>query len=220
MIAMDLKLKVCGMKYANNIAEVAELRPDYLGFIFYRKSPRFISSESAELIKYIPSEIKTTGVFVNEELGAVLEHVAFHQLKAVQLHGDESVTYCEALKSYFPGVEIIKAFGLNDEFDFALLEPYMDKVDYFLFDTKTPAHGGSGQTFNWEVLAKYPYDKPYFLSGGLDVMHADEIKNLTDSHLYAVDINSKFELEPGLKDAAKIRDFIAHFETKDSLSNQ
>jgi phosphoribosylanthranilate isomerase len=203
-----LKLKVCGMRLAANIAAVAGLQPDYMGFIFYEKSPRLISEVSAELIKYIPSEIKTVGVFVNEDLEKVKEKVNLLKLKAVQLHGSESPEYCEALKASFPALEVIKAFGIDEEFDFSSLEPYLVVVDYFLFDTKTKAHGGSGKTFNWSVLDRYTYSKPYFLSGGIDLEHTPAIKNINDERLYALDINSRFEIEPGLKDAEKIKEFI------------
>ncbi|GGG92681.1 phosphoribosylanthranilate isomerase [Pedobacter zeae] len=203
-----LKLKVCGMRLAANIAAVAELQPDYLGFIFYEKSPRFISEVSAELIRYIPAEIKTTGVFVNEDLEKVKEKISSLKLKAVQLHGSELPEYGAALKSSFPNIEVIKAFGIDEDFDFSVLEAYLGTADYFLFDTKTKAHGGSGKTFNWSVLNRYTYNKPYFLSGGIDLEHSTTIKKLNDSRLYALDINSRFETEPGLKDVAKIKEFI------------
>ena len=203
-----LKLKVCGMRLAANIAAVADLQPDYLGFIFYDKSPRLISDVSAELIKYIPSEIKTVGVFVNEAIEKVKEKVSTLKLKAVQLHGSESPEYCAGLKTSFPAVEVIKAFGIDEDFDFAVLAAYLDVADYFLFDTKSKAHGGSGKTFNWSVLDRYIYNKPYFLSGGIDLEHATAIKNISDDRLYALDINSRFETEPGLKDAGKIKEFI------------
>lgn len=193
------------MKHAANIAAVAELRPDYLGFIFYDKSPRYISEVSAELIKYVPQEIKTVGVFVDEELETVKSLMAKHYLKAVQLHGKEDVTYCKAMKE--TGVEVIKAFGVHPDFDFSTLEAYEPVVDYFLFDTQTPAHGGSGKVFDWTLLENYQLNKPYFLSGGIDLVHAEQIKTIKDERLYAVDINSKFELEPGLKDVDKLRDF-------------
>lgn len=205
------KLKVCGMKFAANIASVASLQPDYLGFIFYDKSPRFISDVSAELIKYIPSEIKTVGVFVNEDLEIVKKKVNLYQLKAVQLHGDESPAFCSALNDAFNSLEVIKAFGVDEDFDFAVLDNYAAVVDYFLFDTKTKAHGGSGKTFDWKILNGYKLDKPYFLSGGIDLEHAAAIAGIEDSRLYAVDINSRFEVEPGVKDAEKIRVFIAKF---------
>ncbi|KQC02163.1 phosphoribosylanthranilate isomerase [Pedobacter sp. Hv1] len=202
-----MKLKICGMKHASNIAAVAALAPDYLGFIFYPKSPRFISEISAELIKYVPPSIKTTGVFVDEELETVKAYVLKYNLKAVQLHGQESVDFCVAIKAM--GVEVIKAFGIGQDFDFKQLAPYLAVVDAFLFDTQTPAHGGSGKIFDWTLLARYPYDKPYFLSGGIDLVHTTAIKSINDPRLYAIDVNSRFELEPGLKDVEKLKELIA-----------
>lgn len=203
-----LKIKVCGMRLASNIAAVADLQPDYLGFIFYEKSPRFISDVSAELIKYIPPVIKTVGVFVDEDLEVVKKKVNLHQLKAIQLHGRESVDYCSTLRSTIGSFEIIKAFGVDEDFDFSVLDAYQNVVDYFLFDTKTKSHGGSGKTFDWKVLSKYILNKPYFLSGGIDLEHAAAISAIDDTRLYAIDINSRFEIEPGLKDVERIKGFI------------
>lgn len=208
----SLKLKVCGMKFAANIASVAALQPDYLGFIFYEQSPRFISDVSAELIKYVPSQIKTVGVFVNEELGIVKKKVNLYQLKAVQLHGNESVEYCEALKTHFENLEVIKAFGVDEDFDFSVLTEYQSNVDFFLFDTKTKAHGGSGKTFDWKILEDYKLNKPYFLSGGIYLDHAASIKKIEDERLYALDINSRFEIEPGVKDVDKVKAFMIAIE--------
>lgn len=205
---IKLKIKVCGMKLAANIAAIAELQPNYLGFIFYQKSPRFINEVSAELIKYIPEQIKTVGVFVNEEILNVKEKISQHKLKAVQLHGNEMPEYCINLKTTFVGLEVIKAFGVDDDFDFSILNAYLDVVDYFLFDTKTKVHGGSGKAFDWKILEKYTLDKPYFLSGGIDLEHANTITKIQDDRLYALDINSRFETEPGMKDVEKVKEFI------------
>ncbi|MGF1923952.1 MAG: phosphoribosylanthranilate isomerase [Bacteroidia bacterium] len=195
------------MKHATNIAAVAELHPDYMGFIFYQKSPRSISDVSAELIKYVPTSIKTTGVFVNEELEVVKERVLKSQLKAVQLHGSERPDYCAELK--LTGVEVIKAFGLNEDFNFKQLEDYVNVVDYFLFDTQTPMHGGSGKVFDWKLLTNYKLEKSYFLSGGIDLEHIEGINTIADSRLYAIDVNSKFEIEPGLKNVEKLKEIKA-----------
>ena len=200
-----LAIKVCGMRRAANIAAVADLRPDYMGFIFYPKSPRYVNEVSAELIKYIPSSIKTVGVFVNEEIEVVKSLVFKHQLKAVQLHGTEDATYCKALKE--TGVEVIKAFGIGPDFDFQLLNKYLPAVDYFLFDTQTAAHGGSGKVFDWQLLENYTIKKSYFLSGGIDILQVGAIKSIMDERLYALDVNSKFELAPGLKDVEKLKEF-------------
>jgi len=203
-----LEIKVCGMKMAANIAAIASLRPDFLGFIFYEKSPRFITDVSAELIKYIPQEIKTVGVFVDEDLEVVKKKVNLYQLKGVQLHGKESPEYCADLKSTFGSLAVIKAFGVDEEFDFAVLADYQNVIDYFLFDTKTKAHGGSGKTFNWKILDRYTLDKPYFLSGGIDLEHATALGEIEDPRLFALDINSRFEVEPGVKDVEKVAAFM------------
>ncbi len=193
------------MKQAANIAAVADLRPDYMGFIFYPKSPRYVNDVSAELVKYIPESIKTVGVFVNEYEKVVKSRVLKHRLKAVQLHGKEDVSYCNALKE--TGIEVIKAFGVDSNFDFSQLDAYATAVDYFLFDTQTPAHGGSGKVFDWRLLTNYKLDKPYFLSGGIEFTHTETILKIADERLYAIDVNSKFELEPGLKDVDKLKEF-------------
>lgn len=203
---MKLKIKVCGMKNQENIAQIEALQPDYMGFIFYPKSLRYIEDLNP---LNLPKQVKRVGVFVNEDVKIVKEQIKKYALHTVQLHGTEDVNYCTSLKS--EKVEIIKAFGVDDTFDFEQLKPYLDKVDYFLFDTQTSQHGGSGKTFNWCILEKYPYDKPYFLSGGIDIGHVDNIKKITDNRLYALDINSKFELEPGLKDVNKVKEFINAF---------
>ncbi len=203
---MNFKLKICGMKYATNIAAVAELQPDYLGFIFYSKSPRFISEVSAELIKYVPSSIKTVGVFVDEDIDVVKQYAIKYNLKAIQLHGKESSAYCSEMKQM--GVEVVKAFGIYAGFDFSKLSDYENVVDYFLFDTQTPVHGGSGKVFDWELLKNYKLKKPYFLSGGIELAHASTLKKIDDPRFYAVDVNSKFETEPGIKDVQKLKEFI------------
>ena len=193
------------MSQASNIANVAELQPDYLGFIFYDKSPRAISSVSAELIKYVPETIKTVGVFVNEDLELVIDNVIKYKLKAVQLHGSEEPAYCEALKE--TGVEVIKAFGIREGFEFNLLENYLKAVDYFLFDTQTEQHGGSGKQFDWSLLKNYRLDKPYFLSGGIGLEQIEQLNEIDDDRLFAIDVNSKFETEPGFKDINKLKQF-------------
>ena len=199
-------IKICGMRQAANVAAVADLLPDYMGFIFYPNSPRYVNEVSAELIKYVPASIKTVGVFVNEDIDVIKSMIFKHNLKAVQLHGAEEITYCEALKE--TGVDVIKAFGVMEGFDFNQLEAYLPVVNYFLFDTQTAAYGGSGKVFDWQMLANYKLDKPYFLSGGIALTHVKPLKEITDKRLFAIDVNSKFELEPGLKDVDKLKEFI------------
>lgn len=201
---MKYKLKICGMKIPANITEVVALQPDYIGFIFYPGSKRFIGNLDPSLIKNIPASIKTTGVFVNEELETVKNAIITYNLKAVQLHGQENAAYCEALKGH---AEVIKAFGIDENFDFDTLDEYQAYTDYFLFDTQTPDHGGSGKTFSWQLLGNYKNGKPYFLSGGIGIDQLAELEMIKDERLYAIDINSKFELSPGLKDTVLLSTF-------------
>lgn len=192
------------MKFPDNIAEAVALEPDYLGFIFFPESKRFVEDLDAELVRNIPETIKTTGVFVDEKLEIVKGKISDFQLKAVQLHGNESAAYCKELQKV---TEVIKAFGIDESFDFDRLDDYYDSVDYYLFDTKTPEHGGSGESFSWRLLEKYQLVKPFFISGGVGLDNAADLSRVNDERLYAVDVNSRFETSPGLKDIDQLTDF-------------
>jgi len=222
-----MKLKVCGMKF--NTAEVAKLQPDYLGFIFYKNSPRDFNDSIPEL----PKDINKVGVFVDEQVEVIVSQIEKYQLDAIQLHGHESPEICRLLKSYChlerneeshneisqsmrslrqgKPIEIIKVFSIKNEFDFSVLEKYEDVCDYFLFDTKGKLPGGNGYTFNWDVLKDYPSTKPYFLSGGIGLKSVKTIKAFIESpaskYCYAIDVNSKFEIEPGLKNIEELEKF-------------
>jgi len=200
-----MKLKVCGMKFVENIEQVSGLYPDYMGFIFYEKSKRNFEG----VIPKLPKSIKKTGVFVNEYPEILVSLVEEYQLEAIQLHGDETITYIKQIKTYLPSVEIIKVFGIKDEFNFELLKPFLQVVDYFLFDTKGKERGGNGYQFDWSILEAYPYEKPFFLSGGIGLKEVVDIQKVLDSDLpmYAIDINSKFEIEPGLKNVNEVKNF-------------
>ena len=218
------------MKYVENIQQIAELHPDYLGFIFYEKSKRNFEG----IIPELPKEIKKTGVFVNEYIEIVVSLVEEYRLDAIQLHGDESVSYILDLKQQLANnralfieenkqikkkknqhyiskkeVEIIKVFGIKDEFNFSALQPYLDVVDYFLFDTKGKERGGNGVKFDWSVLEKYPLDTPFFLSGGIGLGDVEQIQIVTKANLpiYALDVNSKFETAPGKKKIQELKQF-------------
>lgn len=197
------------MKYKENIKLVADLRPDYLGFIFYPKSKRFFEGDMPNL----NTDIKKVGVFVNEQESVVNELIQEYNLDGIQLHGDESVHFCEKMKeSNSPNLEIIKAFAVSDNFDFKTLENYMNSCDYFLFDTKGKERGGNGTLFDWKILEHYPFDKPFFLSGGIGLAEAGRVQSFLDSPLskycYALDVNSKFESEPGRKKINELKEFI------------
>lgn len=201
-----MKIKVCGLKHQSNIEELMQLPIDYMGFIFYNKSPRFVDENlSFDFMRSIPKHIKKVGVFVNKSSYSICDKIAHYNLDIVQLHGNESPGLCLELKPY---VKVIKAFPINDNFDFEQLNNYSSVVDYFLFDSPTVNYGGSGNTFNWQVLEKNKYDIPFFLSGGISEEHIELIKQLKIPQLVGIDINSKFEIEPGLKDTDKIKQLI------------
>ena len=195
-----LKLKICGMKQPGNLQAIAALQPDYLGFIFYPKSKRFMGDTlSPEQLAGLPSAIKKTGVFVNADAAYILEQAKAYGLDMLQLHGDESPEECAALQG--KGYKLVKAFGVDSGFDFSQLKAYAAVTDYYLFDTKGPAYGGNGIVFDWSVLEQYDQHKPFFLSGGIGLEELRELEKLKDmSQLHALDVNSRFELEPGLKD--------------------
>ncbi|MDF4204532.1 phosphoribosylanthranilate isomerase [Maribacter sp. SA7] len=204
-----MKLKICGMKL--NTTEVAQLRPDYLGFIFWEPSSRFFKGETPEL----PHTISKVGVFVDAEFDYIIDMVSKHQLQGLQLHGHESPEYCTKiateLKKLNHKVDIIKVFSIKDEFDFDVLKPYENVCHYFLFDTKGKLPGGNGYTFNWSVLKNYPSTKPFFLSGGIGLNNLNKInefmKTPESKYCYAIDVNSSFEIEPGLKNIEELQKF-------------
>lgn len=202
-----MKLKVCGMKYQDNIQKVASLQPDFMGFIFHDKSSRYFEGQIPEISK----SIKKVGVFVDEKAEVIVDKIEKYKLDALQLHGNESPEICKLLKS--TKKEIIKVFSIKDEFDFSVLNNYEDVCDYFLFDTKGKLPGGNGYTFNWDVLKDYPSTKPYFLSGGIgldELKKINEFKKSTASkYCFAVDVNSKFEIEAGLKNSEELEKFKA-----------
>jgi phosphoribosylanthranilate isomerase len=206
-----MKIKVCGMRDSGNIVDLAQLKPDYLGLIFYSQSKRFAENLDKDILGSLPDSIKLTGVFVNETIDEIIKKVIEYNLGAVQLHGSESVIYCRQLKDLlsvtlpFKKLEIIKAFGISPGFDFNQLQLFNDVVDYFLFDTKTTGHGGSGVAFDWKILEQFKGQKPYFLSGGLSPDNISDISNLVPEQLYGIDLYSKFELEPGVKDIKSLR---------------
>ncbi|WP_370391730.1 phosphoribosylanthranilate isomerase [uncultured Winogradskyella sp.] len=198
-----MKLKVCGMKYKDNIEAVAALQPDFMGFIFYEKSARFFTGQIPEL----PDSIQKVGVFVNEDVKVVTDTIEKHNLDVVQLHGNESAEFCQNLKN----ITVIKVFSIKDDFDFRFLQPYESVCDYYLFDTKGALPGGNGYGFDWNVLKNYPSTKPYFLSGGIGLNSLENLfefkKSSASKYCYAVDVNSKFEEKPGLKKIEELEKF-------------
>ncbi len=201
-----MKIKICGMKFSDNIQEVAALQPDFLGFIFYKKSLRYFDGS----IPNISKSIQKVGIFVDENPENVLEIAKKHHLNYLQLHGTETPEYCKKLQENY---KIIKAFAIDSTFNFNILKEYETTCDYFLFDTKGTNHGGNGKLFDWSILEKYTSQKPYFLSGGISINEVEAIQNLKTKP-FAIDINSKFEIEPALKNKDSISKFIKKLNSK------
>jgi len=205
---MQMQVKVCGMKEPSNIMELQELPINYIGFIFYERSPRFINGNSPANVK---QGIKKVGVFVNSDVEFVIDMVAKHGLDFVQLHGGENIFYCQRLRH--AGIQIIKVFNVDEKFSFTNTHAYQYFCDYFLFDTKVgDKTGGTGKQFDWNLLKKYTGDTPFFLSGGINLPAVNAIKKLNMETLIAVDINSKFEVSPGLKNIDLVKQFISQLK--------
>ncbi|GAB6011988.1 phosphoribosylanthranilate isomerase [Viscerimonas tarda] len=202
------------MKYPENIRQLASLPIDLMGFIFYPRSPRYVAGLEPGVLAAIPDRIKKVGVFVNEQPDRVFACMEKYKLDYVQFHGNESVDWCRLTKARYPAVKIIKAFNVSGASDFEKTEAYSSVCDYFLFDTKTSQHGGSGQKFDWTILDAYRGNLPFFLSGGLSADDAELVKSLKHPKLYALDLNSKFETAPGLKDIALLGEFINRLKNK------
>lgn len=195
----ELRLKICGLR--DNIDEVVTLDPDYAGFIFYGPSPRYVGEGLvADQLRNLPASVKKVGVFVNQALGEVLSTVKEFDLQYVQLHGDESVGYCKRLKA--EEVRIIKVFAGNAKLNQVLLDQYAPFIDFYLFDTRMEKFGGTGKVFNWTNLEGLDLQKPVILSGGIDLDNIDNIESLKGINIHAIDVNSNFEISPGLKNIA------------------
>lgn len=203
---MNLRLKICGMKYPDNIQEISKLNPDYLGFIFWEHSSR--KYEEASIIQ-LPEHIKKVAVFVNEKIEIIEKTINQYKIDLVQLHGGETPEFCESIQKL--NVKVIKAINIGENFDFSTIEKYVSFVDYFLFDTKGKLPGGNGISFDWKLLEKYPYSTPFFLSGGIGLTSIDAIKEFIKSNAakncHAIDVNSRLELKAGFKNYSKVRRF-------------
>jgi len=204
-----MMIKVCGMREENNIRAVEKLGIDWMGFVFYPGSPRY----AGEKLTYIPRKVKRVGVFVNEEQKIVHERALQNRLHIIQLHGEESPAYCKGLQE--AGFIVVKAFGIETDkpFPSAAVQRYQDCCDYFLFDAKSPKHGGSGKKYNWEELSGYQGDIPFLLSGGISPGDAERIKAFSHPKLMGIDVNSGFEISPAYKDIALLKTFIHKFRS-------
>ena len=206
-----MKIKICGLREYGNVEDLVNLKPDWMGFIFTEKSPRYFYNalEKADLNR-ISSTIKKVGVFVNASLDYIQEQIVNHQLNTVQLHGNESPEVCATIR--LQGIEIFKAFNINDEFEFEKLDAYKDAIDYYLFDASGKSEGGNGVTFNWNILNDKRFLKPFLLSGGIAPEHAAQLKKWTHPDCIGIDINSKFEIEPAFKNVALIKTFFKNLD--------
>lgn len=200
-------IKICGMRDSANIQEIVQLKPTMMGFIFYPKSKRYVGEDfKPSLVQTVMPEVQTVGVFVNEETDKVIRLSRQYKLDYVQLHGNESPYMCKEIRE--EGIKVLKAFGIHPNFDWNMLNPYIDACNYFLFDTSTKGYGGSGQKFDWKILHNYKLQYPFILSGGINPDDAQHIKSINHSQLAGIDLNSCFEVEPGLKDVNKLRTFL------------
>ncbi|WP_461452009.1 phosphoribosylanthranilate isomerase [Mucilaginibacter sp.] len=196
-----MKIKVCGLREADNVKAIVALNSDYMGFIFYNGTPRFVGNIAINIIDSIPSNIIKTAVFVNEDVDKIKQIINKYSFDAIQLHGSEGPEIGAEFKGH---VKVIKAFGINDDFNFEDLYSYVDHVDYFLFDTKTSIYGGSGETYDWALLDNYRFDVPFFLSGGLSLENLESVNEIHHPKFYGVDLNSRFEISPALKNIEKL----------------
>ncbi|WP_055425516.1 phosphoribosylanthranilate isomerase [Apibacter mensalis] len=203
-----MKIKVCGMKYPDNIEHLSLLPVDYMGFIFYPKSLRYIAEVLPNRIHSITKDILRVGVFVNENKESLFHTIEKYRLEAIQLHGNETQKFCLDLIKNFPGIKVIKAFSISSPNDFCITEEYEGICDFFLFDTKSPQYGGTGKKFDWSLIDFYEGKIPFFLSGGISMEDVKKIKEIKHPKLYGLDLNSKFEIKPGIKDVELIKEFI------------
>lgn len=212
-------IKICGLKYADNIDELAQHSINMMGFIFYPKSPRFVD-EYLDVItlKTIPKSIDKVGVFVNQSLEEIQQKKELFQLDYIQLHGDESPQFCQYIQSL--NMRVIKAFQLDENFNFSGLKKYQNHCEYFLFDTKISTYGGSGKAFDWTILNQYLLTTPFFLSGGIGLENSGEALSFFHSQLVGFDINSKIELKPGLKSIDKAISLIKKIRDHESTKTK
>ena len=204
-------IKVCGMREAENIREVERLGIDLMGFIFWPKSSRYVS----KCPDYLPQQVKRVGVFVDEDPEEVKRQADNYSLDYIQLHGHETPEVISYLRTSAPPPPgIIKAFNIATEEDLSQTLPYEGLVDLFLFDTKGQSVGGNGEKFNWDVLQAYHGETPFLLSGGIGPDDAAQVNAFRHPKCIGIDLNSRFELSPGLKDIAKLKEFICNLNTE------
>jgi len=206
-----IKVKVCGLNNPENARKIAVLDIDYAGFIFYPASERYVGNKpDPDLFSSVPRRIKKTGVFVDEAKEKVMKISGMYSLDVVQLHGNESIEYCREMKNN--GLTVIKVFHIKNEIDQDSVNSWSDVCDYFLFDTATDSLGGSGKKFNWDFFKEQKFKRPFFLGGGIGPEDFNDLKKIQNEMFYAADINSRFEISPGIKDYEKIKSFVEYLK--------
>ncbi|GIV43519.1 MAG: N-(5'-phosphoribosyl)anthranilate isomerase [Bacteroidia bacterium] len=190
-MAKKLKVKICGLNDSVNIQEVASLKPDFIGFIFYPSSPRNFTIKECP---NIPSIIQKVGVFVNATAEEIVKTYVDYHLNFVQLHGHESPELCYHL--YKQGIPVIKVFSINENFDFCITSDYEPYCEYFLMDS---LRGGSGKTFDWNLLKNYQGKVPFLLAGGISLENLSQVLDFQHQRLIGVDLNSRWEVQYGIK---------------------
>ncbi len=208
---MGMKIKVCGIAEAVNAARVANLAPDYMGFIFHPSSPRNCFGLSPEVVRGLPEEITRVGVFVNRSEDEITCRCAEYGIATLQLHGNESPRLCHSLQT--KGFTVWKAIGIDGSLDWGTLDSYVGAVGRFIFDTKSPAHGGTGVKYDWQLLRFYNLDIPFMLSGGITPDDVAVIKAFAHPMFSGVDVNSRFETSPGIKNINLLHNFIEELRT-------
>ena len=203
-------IKTCGMRDADNIRAVSELGIDWMGFIFWAPSSRYVSEKPS----FLPTRQKRVGVFVDARIEEVKSKADEYALDLIQLHGNESPAFCERLKAN-SRQQLIKAFNIATQEDLEQTIPYEGLVDYFLFDTKAKMVGGNGTQFDWSVLSAYQGNTPFLLSGGIGPDDAEKVRNFHHPQLAGIDLNSRFELSPAFKDIEKLKQFITEYNEQD-----
>jgi len=202
----EFKVKVCGMKFPQNIGTVSELNPDMMGFIFHPNSPRYVERLDTKVVHSIPDNIMKIGVFVDQKFVDTYLMIEKYKLNGVQLHGNEPVEYCRSFKEL--NLIVLKAFPILHASDFEATLAYEGVCNYYVFDTKTSLSGGSGVKFDWNLLSEYKGETPFLLSGGISPEDVESIKEIHHPKFAGVDINSKFEISPGLKSLVMVSSFV------------
>lgn len=216
-----MKIKVCGNTIVPQVRELDELAIDYAGFIFYESSPRFMGEKiSKEEMQNLSTKLKKVGVFVNESRDEIMRKIDDYRLDAIQLHGDETAEFCKQISDH---ISVIKAFRISEkqiDIDWMVKE-FNEVCDFYLFDKESKSiYGGSGEKFDWNLLNNASVGKDFFLSGGICQADLQVLKNFEHPFFYGIDVNSRFEISPGIKDIQKLKHFVKDIKQADLLMHE